>query len=211
MKKKDELSYKKFWNERYKKTVFAYGRQPNLFFKKHIDVLEPKTLLMPGDGEGRNGVYAATLGWDVTATDLSVEGKNKALKLAQENKVSINYVVGDLIELEFTEASFDAIGLIYAHFSASKIEKLHKKLSTYLKTGGTLILEAYSKKHIDYRNANPKVGGPTTVDMLFSVEMIKNHFSNFEPIHLLEKEVNLNEGNCHNGLGSVVQFVGIKK
>lgn len=75
--KKSDLKYIDFWNERYQDLNFAYGKEPNLFFKKELQKLKIGSILLPADGEGRNGVYASKLGWDVTATDLSIEGKVK--------------------------------------------------------------------------------------------------------------------------------------
>ena len=211
MNKNNDVEYKQFWDNRYENFEFAYGKNPNYFFKQSIEKLEPKSILMPADGEGRNGVFAAELGWNVTATDLSIEGKNKALQLAKEKKTSINYLVGDILEIDFPKEHFDAIGLIYAHFSASKISKIHKKIAKYLKPKGIVILEGYSKKHLEYRNSNPKVGGPNNLDMLFSIESIRKDFPDFDIQLLEEKEIELKEGNFHNGIGNVIRFIGYKK
>ncbi|WP_343693563.1 methyltransferase domain-containing protein [Chitinophaga sp.] len=199
--------YKNRWDERYRETDFAYGKSPNLFFKEWIDQLPKGTLLMPADGEGRNGVYAATTGWQVTSTDLSPEGAIKARQLAQECNTHLTYIVGDLETLQFESASFDAIGLIYAHFLPEKKSILHKQLDTYLKPGGTIIFEAFSKNH----KANAQVGGPTALPWLFSVEEIRQDFSNYDVVLLREEIVGLEEGKYHNGEGTVIRFVGKKK
>ncbi|MEE4001007.1 class I SAM-dependent methyltransferase [Tenacibaculum sp. FZY0031] len=209
--KKSDLKYIDFWNERYQNLNFAYGKEPNLFFKEELQKLKTGTLLLPADGEGRNGVYASKLGWNVTATDLSTEGKNKALKLAKEFDVNLKYIVGDIQDLEFPKESFDVIGLIYAHFTAWKISAIHQKLITLLKPGGYIIFEAFSKNHLKYQNNNPKIGGPKDIDMLFSIEQIQQDFTGFEIQTLDEREVLLNEGNCHNGKGSVLRFIGKKR
>jgi len=106
--------------------------------------------------------------------------------------------------------SFDAIALIYAHFSSWKISTIHKKLNQLLKENGTIIFEAYSKKHLAYKEANPKAGGPEDIDMLFSLEQIQTDFKGFEIQILEEKEIVLNEGEFHKGAGSVIRFVGKK-
>ncbi|AZJ35096.1 class I SAM-dependent methyltransferase [Tenacibaculum singaporense] len=207
---KGDLKYKEFWNEKYQNTNFAYGKEPNLFFKKELQKIKTGKILLPADGEGRNSVYASKLGWDVTATDLSIEGKSKALKLASEFNVNLKYVVGDIQDLELPKESFDAIGLIYAHFSAWKISIIHQKLTTLLKPNGYIIFEAFSKNHLNYQKNNPKIGGPKDVDMLFSIEQIQQDFTGFEIQVLEEKEVFLNEGDSHNGKGSVIRFIGKK-
>ena len=60
---------KEFWNERYSQEAYAYGTEPNAFFKSRIDQLSPGKLLLPAEGEGRNAVYAATKGFEVSAYD----------------------------------------------------------------------------------------------------------------------------------------------
>ncbi len=198
------------WDNRYKDQEFAYGKEPNVFFKEWLQKFEPGSILMPADGEGRNGVFAAQLGWQVTSFDLSVEGQSKAMQLAKENHVTLDYIVGDLEQLKFNKETFDTIGLVYAHFSAEKKSVFHKKLNDYLKEGGIVILEAFSKNHIHLRKLNPKVGGPNDIDMLYSKEEIIADFKNYEIVLLEEEEVLLNEGNYHIGRGSVIRFVARK-
>lgn len=198
------------WNNRYKEQGHAYGKDPNLFFKEWLQKLEPGAILMPADGEGRNGVFAAESGWKVTSFDLSIAGQSKALELATERNVSIDYIVGDLEQLAFEQESFDAIGLIYAHFAADKKSSLHKKLHTYLKPGGIIILEAFSKNHLELNKLDPKTGGPKEIDMLFSISEIMADFPNYDISILEEKEILLKEGRYHSGRSSVIRFVGKK-
>lgn len=199
------------WDNRYSNDEFAYGEQPNNYLKEHLEHLAPAKILFPAEGEGRNAVFAAKLGWEVSAFDISSEGKKKALRLAEKNNVVIDYKVGELQTLGYKEEQFDAIALIYAHFPAAIKSQLHKMLDTYLSKGGIVIFEAFSKSHLKYLAKNEKVGGPKDIESLFSVEEIKDDFSNYEIIILEEKVIELNEGIYHNGQGSVIRFVGKKK
>lgn len=199
------------WNERYSKEEFAYGEEPNQYLKEQLENLEVGKILFPAEGEGRNGVYAAKLGWDVFAFDISLEGKKKALRLAQTNQVTIDYQVGELQTLDYSAEQFDVIALIYAHFPADIKSLYHKTLDRYLRKNGVVIFEAFSKKHLDYISKNEKVGGPRDIASLFSIEEIKSDFANYEVIELVEKEIELSEGLFHNGFGSVIRFVGRKK
>jgi len=199
------------WDDRYSKDEFAYGEQPNNYLKEQLEKLNAGTILFPAEGEGRNAVFAAKLGWVVTAFDISVEGKKKALRLAATNKVTIDYQVGELQTLHFNTATFDAIALIYAHFPANIKSLYHKTLDKYLRKNGVIIFEAFSKRHHDYIAKNEKVGGPKDIAMLFSMDELKADFSNYEIIELEEKEIELSEGLFHNGKGSVIRFVGRKK
>lgn len=199
------------WNERYSKEEFAYGEQPNNYVKEKLENLHAGNILFPAEGEGRNAVFAARLGWTVSAFDISTEGKKKALRLAETNNVTIDYQVGELQALHYAPGQFDAIALIYAHFPADIKSIYHQTLDKYLRTGGLVIFEAFSKKHIDYIARDERVGGPKDIGMLFSMEEIRSDFANYEILELVEKEIELNEGLFHNGLGSVIRFVGRKK
>ena len=201
----------KRWNDRYRDKEFAYGTKPNEFLKEQIDKLKTGKILFGAEGEGRNAVYAAKLGWNVSAFDISIEGKRKALKLAKENHVSLDYQVGQLPDLDFENGAFDAIALIYAHFPPPIRSQYHKILDNKLKKGGIIIFEAFGKNHLEYRNKNPKVGGPPALDLLFSTDELQSDFNNYEILILEEKEVELSEGLYHNGKGSVTRFVGRKK
>jgi Methyltransferase domain len=199
------------WDDRYSKDEFAYGEQPNNYLKEQLEKLNAGTILFPAEGEGRNAVFAAKLGWTVSAFDISVEGKNKAFRLAETNNVTIDYQVGELQTLNYKTEQFDAIALIYAHFPADIKSFYHKTLDNYLRKGGLVIFEAFSKRHIDYIAKNEKVGGPKDIAMLFSINELKSDFADYEIIELVEKEIELNEGLFHNGEGSVIRFVGRKK
>lgn len=199
------------WNERYSEEAFAYGKEPNNYLREQLTKFHPKTILFPAEGEGRNAVFAAKIGCLVTAFDISSAGKNKALKLAEQNKVTINYKVGELQNLDLGSEQFDAIALIYAHFPANIKSLYHNTLDKFLKKDGIIIFEAFSKKHLEYVTANEKIGGPKDIESLFSIEEIKSDFPNYEIIELIEKEIELNEGLYHNGVGSVIRFTGQKK
>ncbi|TGK31119.1 class I SAM-dependent methyltransferase [Leptospira gomenensis] len=199
------------WNERYSNAEYAFGEEPNLYLEETLKTLSPGSVLFAAEGEGRNAVFAAKLGWSVCAFDISEEGKKKALRLAVKNEVAIDYRVGELDSLGFLPQTFDTIALIYAHFPAAIKSEYHKKLNLLLRVGGTVIFEAFSKKHIDYVTKDESVGGPRELAMLFSVEEIEADFPNYEILELQEREVDLREGKFHNGKGSVLRFFGRKK
>lgn len=202
---------KEFWNNRYKIEDSAYGYEPNEYFKRQITKLESGKILLPAEGEGRNAIFASKLGWQVSAFDMSEQGKIKAEKLAKKNNVKIDYKIGEFGELKYEEEQFDVIGLIYAHFSADQKSKYHKALDRYLRKGGTIIFEAFSKKNLDLNAKNINTNGPKDIDALFSTDEIKKDFSNYEIVELKEETLNLNEGKYHKGLSSIIRFVGTKR
>ncbi|MBU2940450.1 class I SAM-dependent methyltransferase [Lacinutrix sp. C3R15] len=195
---------KDFWNERYANEEFAYGTEPNVFFKQQLDKLKPGKLLLPAEGEGRNAVYAAAQGWEVTAFDMSVKGKEKALQLAKLKGVAITYEVVGVEEFK-TDEKFDAIGLSFVHFPVEIRKKAHQNLLPFLKVGGEVVLEGFAKAQLG--NAS---GGPKKESMLFSIEEIKEDFSALEVKLLQENTIELSEGNYHKGKAEVIRFLGVK-
>ena len=202
---------KEFWNERYGRDEYVYGEEPNEYLKEHLPRYPVGSVLFPAEGEGRNAVFAAKLGWKVSAFDQSKEGQKKALKLAEKNHVTINYQVGEFKDIHYKDGEFDAIVLVYAHFPTDKKSVYHKILSQYLRKGGIIIFEGFSKTHHQNQQINKKAGGPKDIDMLFSIKEIRTDFSNCEIIELEEKEVELEDGLFHSGKGNVIRFIGRKK
>lgn len=194
-----------FWNERFSSEEYAYGEEPNLFFKQEIDKLSPGKLLMPGEGEGRNAVYAAAQGWDVTAFDPSSEGKKKALRLAEKHHVKFKYELESYESVNFPQEYFDCIGLVYTHMDPKKRAEWHKKLIGFLKPGGTLILEAFAKEQI-----NRDTGGPRNVEVLFSEDELANDFESLAELNIREMDITFSEGPFHQGVASVIRVVAKK-
>lgn len=194
-----------FWNQRYSAEEYAYGTKPNQFYSEILKTLKPGKILFPGEGEGRNAVFAATKGWQVYAFDLSTEGKRKAEMLASEKNVSINYTISGYEDVQFKAEIFDCVVLISAHLHPQKRAEIHKKMVSFLKPGGTLILEGFSKKQINYNS-----GGPGDVNMLFSTKELKNDFEMLTELQISEEEITLDEGPFHQGKASVIRVQGVK-
>lgn len=193
------------WNERYSTEGFVYGINPNEFFKETIDKFQSGKLLLLGEGEGRNAIYAAKQGWDVTAVDWSESAKSKALKLARKENVLINYIVESLENFEPEEETFDVVGLIFVHLEPEVREEVHKKAVKALKQNGILILEVFDKEQLGYNS-----GGPKNESLLYSLDEIVEDFIDLNFEHLSKEIINLNEGILHNGEAVVIKFVGVK-
>lgn len=200
----------KEWNKKYSSKEYVYGKEPNAYLKEQLNKLKAGAILFPAEGEGRNAVYAATQGWEVSAFDISNEGQQKALQLAKDNEVEINYQLGGFRDINYKPEQFDVIALIYAHFPANKRAGDFKQLERYLRKNGTFIFEVFSKNNLEYSLKNPKIGGPDNAELLYSIEDMKNYFPNYKIIELAETEIELHEGLFHNGKGSVIRFVGQK-
>ncbi len=197
---------KELWNTRYDTDQFVYGTNPNGFLKSELDKLKPGTILLPGEGEGRNAVYAASKGWSVEAFDQSQVASKKALSYAAKASVEIDYQVSGLEEYKFKPNHFDAVGLIYFHPGTPGRVRLHEKVCNTLKPGGVLILEAFHTSQL-----GNSTGGPPSLEMLFNEETLLLDFASLEVIEINQTRVILDEGPFHQGEAEVIRFVGRKK
>jgi 2-polyprenyl-3-methyl-5-hydroxy-6-metoxy-1,4-benzoquinol methylase len=196
---------KEFWNTRYKEPEFAYGTRPNEFFQETIDTLPVGKILLPAEGEGRNAVYAARKGWEVTAFDYSIQAMLKTFQLAERYDVSLQYSVKDIQHFAPENDMYDAVGLFYAHFPAELRHAFHQKLCQTLKPSGCIILEAFHKNQKYYTS-----GGPKDENMLFSIEELQKEFQALTILRLEDKVIELDEGLYHQGKGHIVRMIAVK-
>ncbi|HSP12013.1 MAG TPA: class I SAM-dependent methyltransferase [Salegentibacter sp.] len=201
---------KDFWNERYSEKEYVYGKKPNSYFQEKLDELRPGRILLPAEGEGRNAVYAARMDWEVSAFDISEEGKNKARKLAREYQVELDYQVGELETMDYKKEEFDAIGLIFAHFPKEIRENYFKEFDKYLRPGGVVIFEGFSREQIEYQKKNPQSGGPKDAEMLYTKEELEVAFRGYKFDEFEEMEIELEEGEYHKGKAAVIRFLARK-
>lgn len=194
-----------FWNERYSASEYAYGKEPNQYFKSLIQFLKPGKMLIPGAGEGRDAVYAATLGWEVYAFDRSSAGREKALRLSDEFNCKIQYDVLDAADFDFESNKFDCVALIYFHLPEQLRQNFHRNIPKLLNEGGYLILEAFNPKQIENSS-----GGPKEISMLPTSEKLVHDFAELIRIENRECTETLNEGKFHVGKADLVRYFGRK-
>jgi SAM-dependent methyltransferase len=195
-----------FWDERYGREEYVYGEEPNVFFADQIRPLKPASILFPCEGEGRNAIYAATHGWDVTAFDGSQAGREKALALAKKKGVDIKYTIDDAATITFPDESFDVVVFSYAHLPPVVRKRFNKCVIGWLKPGGRVIMEVFGKGQLQYKS-----GGPKDIEMLYSEDVLKTDFADLDIELLQDTVIELHEGSFHEGPANVVRFVGIKK
>jgi SAM-dependent methyltransferase len=192
---------KEFWEKRYAEEQYAYGVHPNVFLKECLGEKKPGKLLLPAEGEGRNAVYAAMNGWKVEAFDYATSGKEKALLLAQNHQVSFKYEVNDYADFQPSGKLFDMVALIYSHTDAASRQAFNKRIASFLKPGGSLILEGFSKRQLGRSS-----GGPKSEDMLWDITEIANELEGLTIVYAEELEVDLSEGVYHQGKASVIRI-----
>lgn len=195
---------KDFWNERYGKEEFAYGKQVNEFLRNN-PFSAGSTILCLAEGEGRNGVFLAQQGHSVTCIDYSESGIRKMQALAAENNVVVQTVCADLNDVVLEPEAWDGIVIIFGHFPEDLRQRVHQQFYSALKKGGKFVLEAYRKEQLSY-----KTGGPMTLDLLYSAKELTDDFSAFTQLEVIETAREVREGAYHFGEAAVVQAVGVK-
>jgi SAM-dependent methyltransferase len=199
---------KEFWNERFGREEFIYGKEPNSFFKTEMEKLDKKgKALFPMEGEGRNACFAAERGWEVDAFDFSEAGKKKAEELSQLKRVSISYKINKVEDYHFIEGKYDLIVLIYAHLNPELRKYLHTSVIKSLKPGGKLILESFHPKQL---KENYTSGGPKSLDMLYDCKTMEHDFKELSKVTCEEIEIDLKEGQFHLGKAYVTRCIGVK-
>ena len=193
------------WNQRYSVEEYVYGKSANAFLREHSASLPKGKVLCLAEGEGRNAVYLASLGFEVWAVDASSVGRDKALKLAKEMNVSLNYEVADLAEYDLGNNEWSGIVSIFCHLPPALRESLHRRVVAALKPGGVILLEGYRPDQLGFGT-----GGPPSEELMMSAQQLQSDFSALSVTHLQELERDVTEGICHTGEGAVVQMVASK-
>lgn len=192
-----------FWDQRYDGEDYVFGHEPNVWMAANGDLLKPgMTALVPGDGEGRNGVWLAERGLDVTTIDASPVGVAKARSLADERGVKINSVVADLRDWVAPETGYDLVVLAFLHVDPGDRTDVHRTIARALKPGGLLLLEGFTPDHLNYGK-----GGPPVTDMMFTEDRLRHDFEGlltFEEIEALKTELPASER--HGGPAAVIRL-----
>ena len=198
------------WEERYAAKEYAFGKLPNDFLLEHLDKIASENntnarVLCLAEGEGRNAVHLARLGFDVVAVDSSSAGMLKAQKLAAEHNVSIKTVVADLAEFDFEHEAYDAVVSIFCHLPVALRQQVHSKVVSALKPGGLFLLEAYTPDQLKF-----KTGGPAVAELTVSLDELLDEVGGLEVVFAEQLEREVIEGLYHTGMGAVVQLIGKK-
>lgn len=194
------------WDKEYDTDIYVYGKIANDFLRENYTSI-PKNhgqakVLCLAEGEGRNAVFLAQQGYQVTAVDLSAVGLKKARQLANDNHVSIETICADLAELDLGERCWDGIVSIFCHLPPTVRQALYRRVEKALKPTGVLLLESYRPEQLDYQT-----GGPPVAEMMTSTATLLKELPNLDFSHLVAIERNVVEGVNHKGLAAVVQAI----
>jgi SAM-dependent methyltransferase len=201
--------HEQFWSERFRNAGedYLFGTAPTRFLALHEFLLgQGLTALSVADGEGRNSVWLAEQGLQVTAVEISVVAVEKARKLAAGRGTWVDFQVADLLAWEWPEAAYDLVVAVFIQFANPvERERVFAGMVKALKPGGRLLLHGYTPKQLEYRT-----GGPGAVENLYTPEMLRQAFAGLEIEELREYEVELAEGLAHRGQSALIDLVARK-
>jgi SAM-dependent methyltransferase len=194
------------WDERYREAGYYYGTAPNEFLQQRAELIRAAgDVLCLGEGEGRNAVFLAEQGYSVVAVDQSAIGLQKAERLAAAKGVHVTTVVADLADYRIEPAGWDGIVSIWCHLPRPLRTDVHRQVVTGLRSGGVLLLESYTPAQLRHGT-----GGPRTVDLLPTLQELREELQGLKFVHAIECERVVREGKAHTGLSAVVQIVARK-
>lgn len=194
------------WNNRYSEEEFAYGKEPNDFLASiNLDGISG-TVLCLAEGQGRNAVYLASKGFEVTAVDLSEAGLHRTQELAAERNVRVETIQADLGTFQIPPASVDGIVMIFGHTPPDVRRHIHQQIIQGLRPRGFFILEGYNLGQLEFRT-----GGPKTEALLYSLEDMKDEFNGYMDWQVARDSIrDIHEGKYHTGKSSVIQLHGLR-
>ena len=193
------------WNERFSEPGYAYGTTANDFLTSVADQVPPGRVLSLAEGEGRNAVFLASLGFDVTAVDTSSVGLEKARALADEHGVSISTVEANLTNFDIRPGYWQGIVSVFCHLPPPVRKELHLRCVVGLSPGGALVLEGFHGRQLEYGT-----GGPKDPQRLFSLDELRGELDGLDFVIAHELDRKISEGRFHKGTVAVVQILGRK-
>jgi SAM-dependent methyltransferase len=196
------------WNKRFAADGYLFGTEPNQWLREHAGVwTSGQRVLCVADGEGRNSVWLAQRGQQVDAFDIAEVGVAKARRLAAEQGATVNFQVADCDTFAWPDAHYDGVAAIFVQFADPALrERLFAHMQRCLKPGGTLLLQGYTPKQLEYRT-----GGPPLLSHLYTADMLRDAFTAMDIVELRDYEADVAEGSGHHGRSALIGLVARRR
>lgn len=192
------------WDQRYATDDYVFGTAPSGFLTAHAGLIPPgaRTLCV-ADGEGRNSVWLAQQGCDVTAFDLSPNALSKAARLAKDAGVTPNFTLSTIEDWDWDAARYDLVVAVFIQFAPPELRaRLFAGLRRALAPGGRLMLHGYTPQQVDYGT-----GGPGNPDFMYTETLLRDAFPDLTILRLDSYEKTLDEGAGHSGRSALIDLI----
>jgi len=196
------------WTGRFARDDFLFGEQPNAFLRREAHRLSRgDSALCVADGEGRNSVWLAEQGIEVTAFDFAPNAVEKARRLAKSRNVAVDHQVCDIHAWSWSAASYDAVVAIFIQFlPPERRGAVFAKMKAAVKPGGSFFLEGYRPEQVDNRT-----GGPPRRDHMYTRDWLETEFSDWQILVLDGYDAVIREGDAHSGMSALIDLVARKR
>jgi 2-polyprenyl-3-methyl-5-hydroxy-6-metoxy-1,4-benzoquinol methylase len=151
------------WDERYRASELLWTAEPNRFLVEHAGDLPVGRALDIAAGEGRNAVWLAREGWEVTAVDFSPVGLAKGRQLAEAHAVAVEWVQADVTTWEPEPAAYDLVIVLYLQLPAAQRTTVYQRAAAAVAPGGRLLVVGHDRSNLEHG-----VGGPQHPAVLFT-------------------------------------------
>lgn len=155
------------WDEKFGASEFLFTARPNQTVVDETTGLKPGTALDVACGQGRNAVWLAEQGWDVTAVDFSGVGLDRARRLAEARGVDVTYIEADVVMWQPPERAFDLVLISYLQLPWLEFRTALTGAVNALAPGGTLLIVGH-----DVDNIERGYGGPQEPAVLYDAQRI---------------------------------------
>jgi SAM-dependent methyltransferase len=195
------------WNQRFAAEHYVFGQAPNAYLRSQAAHLTPGKALAVADGEGRNGVWLAEQGLQVDAFDFSDIALRKAQALAQSRQVKVNWVCSDWQSFDWQPAHYDnVVGIFFQFATPDDRSALFACMLSSLKPGGTLIIQGYTPRQLDFNT-----GGPGKLAHMYDEALMLDAFGELDILDLRTYEAEITEGTGHNGMSGLLGLTARKR
>ena len=153
------------WDRRYAGHELVWSSEPNRFLVQEAESLTPARALDLACGEGRNAVWLAERGWQVTGIDFSAVGIEKARQLEDARGVHVEWVIADLLDYRPETQGFDLVIVFYLQVAVKQRTPILRAAADGVAAGGTFLLVGHDSNNIDDGH-----GGPQDPAVLYTAE-----------------------------------------
>ncbi|WP_420567080.1 SAM-dependent methyltransferase [Thalassovita sp.] len=194
------------WEKRYATDTYVFGKAPAVFLVDHKALLTPgQTALAVADGEGRNSVYMAAQGMDVTALEFSASAIEKAKSLAAETGVTVDFRNTDVLAHDWPDQYDMVVGIFIQFVGPEERARMFDGMKRSVRPGGLMVLHGYTPKQVELGT-----GGPGRTENMYTPDQLAADFKGWEILENRAYEREIQEGAGHSGLSALIDFVARK-
>ena len=201
------------WSGRYRDAgdEYLFGTAPTAFLARRPELFSAgESAFLIADGEGRNSVWLAERGLEVTAIDIAANAVEKARKLAASRKVRVDVMVGDITAPEWPPVElrdrFDwVLGVFIQFVGGAEMIRQFSAIKQMTRSSGRVLLHGYTPKQLEY-----KTGGPSDIENMYTKELLLKEFAGWDIEEMVEYEEDVAEGIRHNGRSALIGMVARK-